>query len=480
MPPANNSIGLRFMLLGMLALAASVLLGVLGAFKYVYPELLDGFAFTKIRPLHVSLAVSWIFLTAIGGIYHYLPNLGGLPLHSKRAAGWHFWIFLATGAAVLASYAAGRFGGREYFMFPPILALPIFLTWILFGVNYFMTVSKQRGAWPVYYWMWGTGIVFFFLTFAESYLWLIPYFRDNMARELAVQWKSYGSLIGSWNMLVYGTAIFVMERISGNKAVARSKMAFGLYFLGLFNLMFGWAHHTYPVPFAAWIRDFAYIVSMTELFILGKIIWDWRRSLSGYRKHWHRRPYRFLVAAEIWVFFNLALALIISVPALNLFLHGTFVIVAHTMGATIGINTMILLASVWFVIDRHAGQRTPARYSTPVHIGYWLTNGSLVVFLSALLVAGLMKGTYSGDSFQEMMQGIAPLLLVFAFAGTALMLGLWLVVLPAIGLMGGLVFGRGAGGELQPGEGIVGSRAQGAPAAVSIGDRYKAGEAAPD
>ena len=82
---------------------------------------------------------------------------------------------------------------------------------------------------------------------------------------------------------------------------------------------------------------------MTELFILGKIIWDWRASLSGYQKFRFRRPYRFLFAADIWVFINLVLALVISVPAFNLFTHGTHVIVAHTMGATIGINTMILL-----------------------------------------------------------------------------------------------------------------------------------------
>jgi nitric oxide reductase subunit B len=435
----DNS-GLRFMLLGLLALAASVLLGVAGAFKFLYPEFLEGLPFHKIRPLHVSLAVSWIFLTAIGGIYYYLPNLSNLALFSRRAVGWHFWIFLVTGAAILAAYAMGKFGGREYWAFPPALALPILLSWVLFGVNYFKTVLKRTTAWPVYYWMWGTGIVFFFLTLSESYLWLFPFFRENMAREIAVQWKSYGALVGSWNMLVYGTAIFVMEKISGDEDMARSRMAFGLFFLGLFNLMFGWAHHTYPVPFAPWVRDFAYVVSMTELFILGKIIWDWRGALSTVRKFGHRRAYRFLFAADIWVFVNLVLALIISVPALNLFTHGTHVIVAHAMGTTIGINTMILLASVFFTIDGRAREAAGPRFARPVGAGFWLANGSLLVFFCALLAAGLIKGTYGGDSFPEMMAEIEPLLLAFALSGTGLMIGLWLVLLPAIALMGALVF----------------------------------------
>ncbi len=435
-----NDTGLRFMLLGLLALAASLFFGVLSAFKFLYPEFLEALPFHKLRPLHVSLAVSWIFLTAIGGVYYYLPNLLGLALFSIRAARWHFWIFLVTGLAILGAYLLGQFGGREYWEFPPVLALPIFLSWILFAVNYFNTVIQRRSAWPVYFWMWGTGIVFFLLTFAESYLWLFPYFRENMARELAVQWKSYGSLVGSWNMLVYGTAIFVMEKISGNEAMAHSKMAFGLFFLGLFNLMFGWAHHTYPVPFAEWVRNFAYFVSMTELFILGKIIWDWRGSLSDYQKHRFRRPYRFLFAADIWVFINLVLALIISVPAFNLFTHGTHVIVAHTMGTTIGINTMILLGSIYFVLEQRDTDSALQTVSGMADHGYWLANGSLLIFFLALLVAGLIKGTYSGGSFGDMMASIEPFLLIFAVAGIGLMMGLWMVLLPALRRIYSLVF----------------------------------------
>jgi nitric oxide reductase subunit B len=179
---------------------------------------------------------------------------------------------------------------------------------------------------------------------------------------------------------------------------------------------------------------------MTELFILGKIIWDWRRSLSTRRKFRHRRPYRFLFAADIWIFINLVLALLISVPVLNLFIHGTHVIVAHTMGATIGINTMILLASVFFVLEQRVGQDAAKRRVSLVSVGFWLANGSLLIFLAALLAAGLIKGSYAGDSFQEMMESIEPFLLMFAVSGVGLMLGLWLVLLPAIGQMSALVF----------------------------------------
>jgi nitric oxide reductase subunit B len=437
--PANR-IGLRFLLLGMLALAGSMLVGALAAFKFVYPELLESLPFHKIRPMHVSLAVAWIFLAAVGGIYYYLPNACRLPLYSARAAAWHFWLFLVTGLAILAAYATGHFGGREYFEFPALLALPIFASWILFGVNYFRTVTRERRPWPVYYWMWGTGIVFFFLTFTEAYLWLIPFFRENMVREVTVQWKAYGALVGSWNMLVYGTAIFVMCKVAGDDKMASSKLAFGLYFLGLFNLMFGWAHHAYPVPMAEWIRHFAYFVSMTELFILGKIIWDWRSSLTTYRRHRHRQAFRFMIAADIWIFLNLILALIISVPAANLFTHGTHVTVAHAMGTTIGINTMILFASIFFILEANYGHKFRRPQATLARWGFWIANGCLLIVLAALLSAGIGRGTYAGGSFREMMDMIELYLIGFAAAGVGLMIGLWMVLACAIQLMWSLAF----------------------------------------
>jgi nitric oxide reductase subunit B len=440
MTERREQVGLWFLMLGLLALMAGTLFGTIGGLQFLLPEFLRELPFIQTRPLHVSLVLGWIFLTAIGGIYYYLPNHCDQPLRSGLAARAHFWIFLVAGLMIIGAFVDGQFGGREYFEYPVVLSIPIFAAWILFAVIYFRTVRTRPGPWPVYLWMWGTGIFFFLLTFTESYLWLIPYFRESMVRELSVQWKSFGSLVGSWNMLVYGTAIFIAEKVSDNKQLALSKMAFGLYFLGLTNLMFGWSHHVYLLPTAPWIRHLGYAISMTELFILGKIIWDWRASLSELQKNRYCLAYRFLFAADIWVFLNLILALLISVPAFNILTHGTHVTVAHSMGTTIGINSMILLSSVFLVIRLEHGGEYPAGCARPVMAGFWLSNLALAVFWVALIIAGISKGLYDGPSFQDMMQTIRPYLIGFVAAGIGLMLGLWLVAFVALRIIFGLVY----------------------------------------
>lgn len=430
----KNKVGLIFIVIALLSLAGGVLFGTIGALQFIYPGFLDSLPFFKIRPLHVSLVVAWIFFAAVGGIYYYLPRFAGLEWKSKRLQVIHLILFIITGITIIGCYFAGKFGGREYWEFPPWLAIPIIISWLLFGLNYFSTVFSKKGKWPVYMWMWASGIFFFLFTFLESYLWVFPFFRDNIVRDVTMQWKAYGALTGSWNMLVYGTAIFVMERIKGDDNIAYSRLSFLMYFLGLANLMFGWAHHIYIVPSAPWIRYLAYAISMTELIILARIIWGWARSLGKGKRELHFLPYRFIVASDVWIFLNLVVAILISVPAINIYTHGTHITVAHAMGSTIGINTMILLASCFYILW-DAGGRKEHTTSPTIRIGYWLINISLAVFWISLILAGSYKGYLLVEEklqFAAVMEEISSYLQLFAWAGAGILAGIILVVTPLV------------------------------------------------
>ena len=118
-----------------------------------------------------------------------------------------------------------------------------------------------------------TGLIFFLITI-EAQLLAIIIFNDNIIRDVTIQWKAMGSMVGSWNMLVYGTAMFAMEKILETKKINQSKIAFFFYFLGLTNLMFNWGHHTYIVPASPTVKLIAYSISMTELLILANIIYS--------------------------------------------------------------------------------------------------------------------------------------------------------------------------------------------------------------
>ncbi|MBL7890767.1 MAG: cbb3-type cytochrome c oxidase subunit I [Bacteroidia bacterium] len=428
----KNKLEILFITLAVLSLLGGLFFGTIASIQFFSPETLSFIPFYKTRPLHVSLVVSWIFLASMGGIYFYLPDIVNKPLFSKKIAFLHFYLFLITGIIILICYFLGKFGGREYWEFPPILSIPVVLTWLLFGWNFFKSIFQKSFDWPVYVWMWTTGILFFLFTFSESYIWLLPQIKENAIKELTFQWKSYGALVGSWNMLVYGTAIYLMEKIKGDATISRSRIAFLSFFLGFINLLFGWAHHIYNVPTAHWIRILSYAISMTELLLLAKIILTWRSTLKDHQQRFYLLSYRFLVAADFWIFLNLVLAILISIPAVNIYTHGTHITVAHAMGSTIGINTMILLASCFYAIDKIVAVEYTHFQKKIITIGFVLFNIFLLLFWLTLIAAGAIKGislVRDNIGFYEIMNKIEPYMILFSVTGMLMFVALFMILI---------------------------------------------------
>lgn len=420
--------GKLFFVLALVVLLGGLLFGILAAQVYIFPSFLkDTLDFSALRPLHVSLVVFWIIIGAtasvISGLHILYPNTFSTKIASVQLV---LWLIAIIG--IVIGYFNKEFGGREYWEFNPLWALPIAASWLLFLYNFLQTVLKIK-RWPVYLWMWMTGIVFFLFTFLENYLWIFPYFRENIITDMTIQWKVNGSLVGSWNQLIYGTSFFLMDRISGNDKVGYSKLSFAMYFLGLFNLMFNWGHHIYTLPTENYIRYIGYSVSMTEWIFFIRIIHDWKKSVDVIKSNYNFYPYRFLMAADIWIFINMAQAILMSIPALNIYTHGTHVTVAHAMGTTIGINTMILLSACCIIFStKNISYLKP---STSLNIVFWTIQASLFVFWLSLNIAGIQKGIWQLStpllSHHEIMMKLAPWFATFTFSGLVLMLALSLL-----------------------------------------------------
>ncbi|MDP1843947.1 MAG: cbb3-type cytochrome c oxidase subunit I [Sediminibacterium sp.] len=172
---------------GIILLLLGLIFGVFGAIQYVIPGFLkEQFSFEKIRPLHVSSALFWIILTAIGVLITYLQEHTGKSIHSTIFLQIQYYLFVLAITCIFISYFAGIFGGREYWEYPPNISILILLGWVLMLINYVKSIKSLKQQ-PVYIWMWLTGIVFFLFTFSESYLWLFPYFKNNIINDMTIQ-----------------------------------------------------------------------------------------------------------------------------------------------------------------------------------------------------------------------------------------------------------------------------------------------------
>lgn len=400
--------------LGMLLL--TVIAGVLASFAFLFPA---GFntvlPFHELRPVHASAALFWIITGAACCISYF----------SGRQSKTFMALWMVTIVVIFVNYGFHNYGGREYWEFPAYLNLPLLAAWLFFMAVFIRRLPKDA---PIYYWMWTTGILFFLITFLEQNLWHIPWFRESFLREVTIQWKANGSMVGAWNQMINGLSVYLLVAISGNAGLAHKKKTWLLFFLGLFNLMFNWGHHVYNVPNSNWMRGVAYGVSMTEWVIIILIIRDFKKNLSETRKFRHLVVYRFISAAEGWVAANLLLALLMSIPAINRYTHGTHITVAHAMGTTIGINTMLLLAAFGYILDVDSLSERVRKF---LQIAIRINTISLAVFWMALIVAGLVKGVLTVDhpenSFFAVMAAIRPYLEAFTAAGLGVMIALGVI-----------------------------------------------------
>ncbi|MBT3503474.1 MAG: cbb3-type cytochrome c oxidase subunit I, partial [Cryomorphaceae bacterium] len=406
----NKKTHFSFLILGIISLKLGLLFGLLAGAQYMVPEFLkEIIPFSQMRELHVTMVISWIILTATGCIYYFISIDNKLAFPKLEKA--HIIIFGLTGILILISILTNNMGGREYMTYNPLLFFPIIIGWLLFAINYYQTIIKKIVFGPVYLWMWMTGILFMIITYSEAHLWIFSFFKGDVIKDITVQWKSYGGIVGSWNMLIYGTAIYVMSKIKGDDRIAKGKIAFFFYFLGLTNLMFGWAHHTYIIPHKPWIRILAYGISMTEWIILGSMILNWRKSLNQKQKI-NSPAYKWLLSTDVWIFLNLVLALLISIPTINLFTHGTHITVAHSMGTTIGINSTILIAAIFYIVSKE-NKFSLNKYKKRLNIAFWLFHISLLVFWGSLLYSGYLKGIWDQmdmpkTSFSEFITDLKP------------------------------------------------------------------------
>ena len=80
----------------------------------------------------------------------------------------------------------------------------------------------------------------FVFAFAEAHAWLLDWLLARPVRDLAIQWKAMGSLVGSFNLLVYGSVAWLGTRLSGDERYARSTTAYALYLVGILNSFTNW------------------------------------------------------------------------------------------------------------------------------------------------------------------------------------------------------------------------------------------------
>ncbi|MFV1987000.1 MAG: cbb3-type cytochrome c oxidase subunit I [Gemmatimonadota bacterium] len=406
--PVQQFATLTFIRGGLVAIGVVIAAGILTAL-YSVPSLAPAFQsigldLRQLRPLHTAFAAAWIFLGGVAVVHRFLQDHGpptpGVRLRLRiQVACWAI-----AGIGIIGSLLFGIGSGREYVGFHPIFSLFILVGWVCYAWNFFLIAGPRFWEGPVYLTMWGVGMLFFIVTFLEQHAYLISGVFGDPVLDLRIQWKAVGTLVGSMNLFVYGSVIYIGERISRDGSYGHSKTAYALLGVGLLNSFTNFAHHTYHLPERELVKWIAFVVSMLEIIILARAVFDLWTMARKPKDHAFCAARGFFHAAKWWSVAIIFSAVLLSIPPLNSIVHGTYVVPGHAMGAMIGIDSMILLGAIIWILSEHLQAREgeaawETLHTRPIRrivLGLNLSVASLVLWLHVVGVAtGVTRGTFA-------------------------------------------------------------------------------------
>jgi nitric oxide reductase subunit B len=411
--PARQLATLIFIRGGLIAMGVALLAGILAAL-YSVPSLAPAFQsigldMRQLRPLHTAFASSWVFLGGAVVVNRYLQDQGQPTAGDRLRLRIQVMSWAVAGLGILGTLALGAGSGREYVGFHPVFSLLILVGWICHAWNFFRVVGPRFWEGPVYLTMWGVGMLFFIVTFLEQHLYLIPGIFADPAHDLRIQWKATGTLVGSFNLFVYGSVIYIGERISRDDSYGHSTTAYALLGVGLLNSFTNFAHHSYHLPQREIVKWIAFVVSMMEIIILARAVWDLWRVIRKPEDREFCAARGSFGAAKWWSCAIVFSAILISIPPLNALIHGTYVVTGHAMGAMIGIDTMILVGAIIWILSEHLQAREGPDGADTLHtaavrrtvIGLNYSVAALVLWLHVVGVAvGVTRAAHApGETY---------------------------------------------------------------------------------
>jgi len=405
---AYNSKYLRavapFFVLAASAFVMTLIVGLIAALKVAIPSISHSIlAFERIRPLHTLFPIVGV----ISGIFGWISFMS--HKQPKKYTLLVTWICFALLAFFVSSASLsllmGQFSGREYFSWPPILTLPLFLSLILMIILLFNRASYLSKKSPEGFWLIGFGLIFITIGLSESVLWLLPTIGNNIVKDLTVKWHSIDSFFAGLNAFLYGVGVFILQK------EAKPLRKWPLYLIAVGGLLFTFGHHHYASPQPNILKILALIASIIGMFSFVKHFRIYRKTKIKFNE-------ATLLAilfrsVELWTIVSFGSGILFAIPQINLIVHGTYLVVIHAMGSMIGVELILVFAAGFSIFKVH-NLRVAKRIK-------WATkflNISLALMWLLLSVVGFTKGIMRFNSdFYTYNKVIQPFLYLLPVLG---------------------------------------------------------------
>lgn len=418
-----QKISRRFCFSAVILFALQSVVATLGALDLVIPDLPSPIPFEFGRAIHLSLAVLWPLIGTMGMVYFFITAELNREIYSPRLARWQYWIVMVFSLSIFGTLALRIGNGREFLEGMPIFYVGICLALALASYNLVRTLlTDKRNITPAAATM-TVGMIFLLILLLPNTIIYSNPITDEATKFWVVHlWEEMAFELTSAGFI----AIFYV--VSG--LAPRGQVEKWLYLeaaIAVIGGLYGTGHHYYWIGFPSVWLVLGSLVSVVEIIPVGILVHMTYKGLKLKKIKSNREKLTlWLLLSSVFHHITGAslLGLFITIPWINLYMHGTYVTSGHAHLALFGSLGFIVLAGCYYVLSR-GSEPTLKGYKGGV-LAVCLLNGGLIAMASALLVAGFME-TYLwrilGMDFMEVRLLLSPYLIMRALGGAIFTLG---------------------------------------------------------
>jgi len=379
-----------------------MLVGVIIAAQLVLPALnfdTSFLSFGRLRPLHTNAVIFAFAGNAIfAAIYYSSQRLLKTRMWSDLLSRIHFWGWQLIIVAAAISLPLGMTSGKEYAELEWPIDIAITLVWVVFALNYFMTLATRRER-HLYVAIW-----FYLATIIA--IALLHIFNSLAIPVSATKGYSiYAGVQDAFMQWWYGhnaVAFFLTTPFLGlmyyflPKAAERPVFSYRLSILHFWAIVFIyiWAgpHHLHYTAVPAWMSTLGMLFSV--------MLWmpSWGGMLNGLltlRGAWNRVAedpiLKFYVVGITFYGMSTFEGPLLSIKSVNGLSHYTDWTIAHVHAGALGWVGFMIFGMLYWLAPRIF--QTSSIYSRRLmSMHFWISTVGILLYIIPIYAAGLTQG----------------------------------------------------------------------------------------
>ncbi len=446
----DNKIVRNFIYASIVFGVVGMLVGLILAFLFLFPNLTSGISFLsfgRLRPLHTNAVIfAFVGNAMFAGIYYSMQRLLKARMFSDLLSKIHFWGWQLIIVAAAITLPLGYSTSKEYAELEWPIDIAIALIWVVFGINMIGTIIKRRER-HIYVAIW-----FYIATFVTV---AVLHIFNSLELPVSLSgMKSYSVYAGVQDALVqwwYGhnaVAFFLTTPFLGMmyyfvpKVANRPVYSYRLSIIHFWSLIFIyiWAgpHHLLYTALPDWAQNLGVVFSVMLLAP------SWGGMINGLltlRGVWDKvrtdAVLKFFVVAITGYGMATFEGPMLSLKNVNAIAHFTDWIIAHVHVGALAWNGFLSFGMIYWLIPRMTKTKLFSEKLANFH--FWIGTLGIILYSLPMYVAGFLQasmwkqfkpdgGALQYGNFLETVTEIMPMYWMRAIGGTLYLTGVIVLV----------------------------------------------------